>query len=97
MDKELIKEMIREYENMSDIINKRLSILKSMLGTDIYIASGTPPGNIQKEIEKKRQEIMAEIQKIKTNAQEQVKLYNKPSGIIPFNIGAENGNKDSGK
>lgn len=84
MDKNLIKEMIVEYENMLITINRRLYILKTLL--DEKMEPAAQPNNIKNEIEKRKIEILNEIQKIRQDAQNQVNINRTISPEINFPI-----------
>lgn len=68
----MIKEMIKEYEQMINTLTLRLQMLKQAIGVSSY-NSYNENNSIKSEIEQKRNELMSEAEMIRNNAMKQAK------------------------
>lgn len=80
MDKELLREIIKEYKMILNVVNNRIKQLEQL---DVVEPVAT--SSIQQEIENRRREIMAQIQKSRDEAEKQVQqaLRNNVAPVIP--------------
>jgi hypothetical protein len=70
MDRELLMKIIEDYQVISDVVNKRLAELKTMLLGKAEVGS---PHNIRDEIEKQRAEVASQIDKVRADVMAQAR------------------------
>jgi hypothetical protein len=74
MDEKLLREIIKDYENVSKIVAIRLKQLYTLLGEAPHSTSniGGPKNQIKETIEKQRQEMMTRVEEMRQQAMAQV-------------------------
>jgi len=74
MDKALLREIIRDFEGVSKIVNSRLEQLRSMLGEthNRSMVAGDSRSEIKESIEKQRNDMMQKIEEMRRQAMSQV-------------------------
>lgn len=80
MDKTLIKEIIIEFEQISKIVNNRLSQLYTLLGEEKPVKTNN---NIKNIIDEQRNEIMNQVEELKRQAMSSISNTN--YGGVPHN------------
>lgn len=72
MDKTLLREIIKDFENVSKVVNFRLEQLRSMLGETSNRSMGDTGNKIKESIEQQRHEMMQKIEEMRKQASVQV-------------------------
>ena len=93
MDESLVKEIIRDLEKVSKIINYRLDQLYEMIGDssigerNIISGNNNNGNSIKKEMDRQRAEMMSEMDKIRRQAMAQVQSTISRQDINIPNVG----------